>query len=163
MSEANGFELLLRALLVIEVDVGSPRQAVTLVSLETRRFDPGRSPCYSSGLPPDNRGHCHVRSASSAHLNPRRDYRPTTADTLMFAPRAPLTSAHLLSESSNWLGQRVLAPQMGVQVPLPILPTPFDRASSDRTDFYAVTAGAVMRFQTSSCKVQSFVAAPTHL
>ena len=75
----------------------------------------------------------------------------------MFAPRAPLTStrvgtsarqprtlpcslrelrspqAHLLSESSNWLGQRVLAPQMGVQVPLPILPTPFDRASSGRT------------------------------
>ena len=26
-----------------------------------------------------------------------------------------------------------MAPQMGVQVPLPILPTPFDRASSDRT------------------------------
>ena len=96
MSEANGFKLLLRALLVIEVDVGSPRQAVTLVSLETRRFDPGRSPCYSSGLPPDNRGHAHVRSASSAHLNPRRDYRPTTADTLMFAPRAPLAQTSLV-------------------------------------------------------------------
>ena len=96
--------------MVIEVDVGSPRQAVTLVSLETRRFDPGRSPNYTSRLPPDNRGNvaCSLRKLRSPQ-------------------------AHLLSESSNWLGQRVLAPQMGVQVPLPILPTPFDRASSGRT------------------------------
>ena len=96
-----------------------------------------RSPQPASGLPPDNRG------SLACSLRELRSPRP------------------LLSESSNWLGQRVLAPQMGVQVPLPILPTPFDRASSDRTHFYAVAAGAVMRFQTSSCKVQSFVAAPS--
>ena len=94
-----------------------------------------RAPLTStaSGLPPDNRGHCHVRSASSAHLNRvgTTARQPRTLPCSLRELRSP--QAHLLSESSNWLGQRVLAPQMGVQVPLPILPTPFDRASSDRT------------------------------
>ena len=85
---------------------------------------PGRDPGVSRDSP--------VRSRSITQLHVGTTARqPRTLPCSLRELRSP--QAHLLSESSNWLGQRVLAPQMGVQVPLPILPTPFDRASSGRT------------------------------
>ena len=68
---------------------------------------PGRDPGVSRDSPVRSRSITQLHVGTSARQprtlpcslrelrspQPRRDYRPTTADTAMFAPRAPLTSS----------------------------------------------------------------------
>ena len=162
-------QVLLRAFLVIEVDVGSPRQAVTLVSSRRAGSIPVDHPNYMSGLPPDNRGGTHVRYASSAHLK-------YFVDTSSRQPRRPLVGIVQLARTAG------LGPADGGSSPSSDTAVcsasasrthrvsrlkarnvdPFDHEGiNKRTKRFAVTAGAVLRFQPSTCRVQSFVAAPS--
>ena len=122
-----------------------------------------------SGLPPDNRGGTHVRFASSAHLK-------YFVDTSSRQPRRPLVGIVQLARTAG------LGPADGGSSPSSDTAVcsasasrthrvsrlkarnvdPFDHEGiNKRTKRFAVTAGAVLRFQPSTCRVQSFVAAPS--
>ena len=79
----------------------------------------------------------------------------------MFAPRAPLTSSTSLVGIVQLARTAGLGPADGGSSPSSDSADPVRPSKLGSNSFNAVTAGAVMRFQTSSCKVQSFVAAPS--